>query len=1322
MGCGVSRPFVVGEGADAASPATSPRGGGALHAAVRAAAQDADTAWCRVEQLLACGAAVDARDARGRTPLHVAAELDHDWISEQLLAGGACAAAADAAGRTPLHAAAAGGAAAAARALLADRAGAAAVDARDTAGATPLALAAAALAGARGADAGLAKAVSELLLVPSAPPGSRGADVNARAGAGTVLHVLAAAGLDEEVQVALSRPPALAPPPDLLARDEVTGATPLHAAAAAGHLSVVRALVAASRDTPALLAAGDRAGRRALAVAAPAVAPWLSSAALLAAAAAGDLAGLRAALAAGADPATPCVDGSSAVHLSASGGHADALDALLAAAARAGAPPGAPPPAAEEQDLNGQAPLHAAAAGGHPATVQALLASGVSVHALNAIRGSALHVAAGEGGAGALAVVELLLAHGAELNARDQVENTPLHVAAAHGRADVLRRLLDSGADPAARNAERESALDVARRRGGRAGAEAAGALLTHALAAAAAADDAGAVRAAVAAGADPAAAGGGGAEAPLHVAAREACLDSLRALIVAGARADALDVAGETPLHAAARAGSRRAVSLLLRAPGAAVDAVSGEGDAALHVAARGGATSVITALVVEGGAAVDARHGATGGTALHEAACCGDPAAAAELLRLGADPNAAAQPGGDTPAHLVAVWGGASGSGAVAVLEALHAAGARLRARNDRGETPRQLAEELAARRGGPADSRGVAAALRRLEAMELPSPSLGSARSSASARAMAAARAAADAAAGPADTRAQPLDAELFGGPAAPPAPAPPPPPSALGAVLAAAAAAAAAVPPEPIRILARVAQAAPPVARSPFDAGPAAATPPSPFAAPASPFAARPAPATPPRAPPAPPAAAAGGFASASSSASAAPSAAFSLAPRASAAPSAAPSAAAILEDLHVAWSDLKLLRQVDRGSFGVVYEGVWQFQPVAVKILKSLPAATAAAPGASSLEALEREVVVMAGLRHRNLARILGVAACGPPRPPGEVAIVSEWYERSGLNLVLRAARRDPVAAAELTWARRLRIARDVAAGMGALHKARPAPIVHRDLKSANVFLDENFRAVVGDFGLTRRAAGGDAAAAASSAGRNQNPLWLAPEVLQEAGGYSTQSDVYAFGIVMWELLTWQLPFSRPGARLNHWEVVRALATGGRPEVPPRGELPGPGAGAFAGLDEYEALMRRCWAQAPEERPPFDEVAGALVALLEAHAGARPGAGAGAGGAARPGAGAGGARLEEPARPAPPPPAPPPPAAPAAAPAPRAPEPAEVDRPLPPPPPPPASVPEPGPAPALDHGHGRDYDSRADTLVAPPPGGDLVAAWLNGAVR
>jgi serine/threonine protein kinase len=410
--------------------------------------------------------------------------------------------------------------------------------------------------------------------------------------------------------------------------------------------------------------------------------------------------------------------------------------------------------------------------------------------------------------------------------------------------------------------------------------------------------------------------------------------------------------------------------------------------------------------------------------------------------------------------------------------------------------------------------------------------------------------------------------------------------------------------------------------------------------------------------------------------------------------------------------------LKLLRQVDRGSFGVVYEGVWQFQPVAVKILKSLPAAAAAAPGASSLEALEREVVVMAGLRHRNLARILGVAACGPPRPPGEVAIVSEWYERSGLNLVLRAARRDPAAAAELTWARRLRIARDVAAGMGALHKARPAPIVHRDLKSANVFLDENYRAVVGDFGLTRRSAGGDVAAAASSAGRNQNPLWLAPEVLQEAGGYSTQSDVYAFGIVMWELLTWQLPFSRPGARLNHWEVVRALATGGRPEVPPRGELPGPGAAAFAGLDEYEALMRRCWAQAPEERPPFDEVAGALVALLEAHAGASASE-------KRPGAGAGVTRLEElaPARPAPPPLATPTatPAATPAATAPRASEPAEVDRSPPPPPLPRASAPEPARGPNHDH----DYDSIAaadDTLIPPPPGGDLVAAWLNGAVR
>ncbi len=72
-----------------------------------------------------------------------------------------------------------------------------------------------------------------------------------------------------------------------------------------------------------------------------------------------------------------------------------------------------------------------------------------------------------------------------------------------------------------------------------------------------------------------------------------------------------------------------------------------------------------------------------------------------------------------------------------------------------------------------------------------------------------------------------------------------------------------------------------------------------------------------------------------------------------------------------------------------------------------------------------------------------------------------------------------------------------------------------------------------------------------------------------------------------------------LPFTLPSPP----QIVPRVLKGERPEVPPRGELPGPGAAAFRGLDNYLALMRRCWAAEPSARPAFGEVVTALGGML-----------------------------------------------------------------------------------------------------------------------
>ena len=74
-----------------------------------------------------------------------------------------------------------------------------------------------------------------------------------------------------------------------------------------------------------------------------------------------------------------------------------------------------------------------------------------------------------------------------------------------------------------------------------------------------------------------------------------------------------------------------------------------------------------------------------------------------------------------------------------------------------------------------------------------------------------------------------------------------------------------------------------------------------------------------------------------------------------------------------------------------------------------------------------------------------------------------------------------------------------------------------------------------------------------------------------------------------------ELLTWQLPW---GAA-NPWQLASRVMAGERLEVPPREALPGPDTPGWAGLDGYVALMQHCWAQAPEDRPSFQDIVVAL---------------------------------------------------------------------------------------------------------------------------
>ncbi|XP_007470612.1 PREDICTED: tyrosine-protein kinase Fes/Fps isoform X4 [Lipotes vexillifer] len=262
-------------------------------------------------------------------------------------------------------------------------------------------------------------------------------------------------------------------------------------------------------------------------------------------------------------------------------------------------------------------------------------------------------------------------------------------------------------------------------------------------------------------------------------------------------------------------------------------------------------------------------------------------------------------------------------------------------------------------------------------------------------------------------------------------------------------------------------------------------------------------------------------------------------------------------------------DLVLGEQIGRGNFGEVFSGRLR----ADNTLVAVKSCRETLPPDLKAKFLQ-EARILKQYSHPNIVRLIGV--CTQKQP---IYIVMELVQGGDFLTFLRTE------GARLRVKTLLQMVGDAAAGMEYLESKC---CIHRDLAARNCLVTEKNVLKISDFGMSREEADGIYAA---SGGLRQVPVkWTAPEALNY-GRYSSESDVWSFGILLWE--TFSLGAS-PYPNLSNQQTREFVEKGGRlpcPELCP---------------DAVFRLMEQCWASEPGQRPSFSTIYQELQSIRKRH--------------------------------------------------------------------------------------------------------------------
>ncbi len=248
---------------------------------------------------------------------------------------------------------------------------------------------------------------------------------------------------------------------------------------------------------------------------------------------------------------------------------------------------------------------------------------------------------------------------------------------------------------------------------------------------------------------------------------------------------------------------------------------------------------------------------------------------------------------------------------------------------------------------------------------------------------------------------------------------------------------------------------------------------------------------------------------------------------------------------------VPYFELVFDKKLCTGSFGQIYLGTWRGQ---VTVIKSIEGSFSEGDKKQFIQ----EVEMMSECRDKHITQFYG--AC---LEPGRACLLMEHMERGSLYQILEKP---------LPSYLQKQMALEIAKGLQYLH-TRPCPILHRNLKSTHILVNSDNHAKLSDLGLSQSRE----SRLQTVQQKSEAIRWLAPECFTR-GTYTKQSDIYSYGVILWELLSGK----RPYPNLSDNEIRERTLNGERDTLD-------------SITEPYADLIKQCWSLEPTRRPTIEYI-------------------------------------------------------------------------------------------------------------------------------